>query len=157
MSPRRKVVGLVVALLASLAASSVGGAFTASSVDTWYQELSRPSWNPPNIAFPIVWTALFVAMAVAAWDVWRRQGDGHRRALAWYGAQLVLNVTWSALFFGLRRPDLALIEIAVLVVVLGRTTWLFFRQSRLAGGLMAPYLAWAGFATALNAAIVSLN
>ncbi len=151
----RTAIGLAVALAICLGAGALGGALTGTSIDTWYPSLAKPSWNPPNLAFPIVWTTLFVAMAVAAWDVWRRPNSGP--ALAWFAAQLVLNVGWSAMFFGLRNPTLALVEIVVLLVVLVATARAFFRRSRFAGALLVPYVAWVGFAAVLNGAIVALN
>jgi len=98
-----------------------------------------------------VWTILYLMMAVAAWRVWltgpwRRTG----RALGLFAAQLVLNVLWSVLFFGLHMPGAALIEIVVLWSAILATTVAFFRHSRLAGTLMVPYLAWVSYAITLN-------
>jgi tryptophan-rich sensory protein len=155
-SRRRDAVALLIALAVCFAASAIGGLITATSVDGWYQELARPTWNPPDWVFAPVWTTLFAAMAVAAWLVWRRD----RRwtgALTLFAIQLALNVGWSALFFGLRSPGAALIEIVILVAAIAATAVAFWRRSRPAGALMIPYLLWVGFATALTAAIWRLN
>jgi tryptophan-rich sensory protein len=102
--------------------------------------------------FAPVWTTLFVLMAVAAWRVWPA-----RRATLLWGAQLVLNLLWSVLFFGLRLVGAALAEILVLWAAILATTVVFWRRDGLAGALMLPYLAWVSFAIALNAAIWRLN
>lgn len=147
------------AFLASVAlVAGVGGWFTAMGVSDWYLTLNRPSWNPPSWLFGPVWTALYVGMAVAAWLVWREAGlDGAMAALTLWGVQLALNLAWSGLFFALRSPGWALVEIGVLWLAILATTVLFFRHSTWAGALMAPYLAWVTFAAVLNAAIVRLN
>ena len=105
-----------------------------------------------------MWGALYVMMAVAAWLVWRQGGwSVQRTPLAVFVAQLVLNATWSLLFFGLRRPDLAFAEIALLWCLIAATTVAFWRVSRVAGILLVPYLAWVIYAAALNGAIWRLN
>lgn len=157
-SAGQQAVALVVVVLICFAASAIGGLFTASSVGSWYAELARPSWNPPSWVFGPVWTLLYAMMAVAAWLVWRAPANPWRqRALAIFGVQLALNALWSVLFFGLRSPGAALIEIIALVVAIAATIWAFARHSRLAAALLGPYLAWVGFASVLNAAIWRLN
>ncbi len=150
---------LLLFLLATLLAATIGSFATATSVDDWYLALRKPSWNPPGAVFGPVWTFLYVAMAVAAWRVWRgRVGTPAARAtLGLYGVQLALNALWSVLFFGLRRPDLALLDIVALLAVLAVLLVRFGRADRLAGVLWAPYVAWVSFATVLNATIAWLN
>lgn len=149
---------LILFLVVTFLAAALGSAATASSVSEWYPTLRKPSWNPPSWVFGPVWTLLYVAMAVAAWRVWRRAEAGAARSTLWlYGAQLALNALWSVLFFGLRRPDLALVDVVLLwgllVVLLVR----FARADRVAAALWTPYVAWVGFATVLNATIWQLN
>jgi tryptophan-rich sensory protein len=96
-------------------------------------------------------------MAVAAWRVWRCAHDDRRRALGVFGVQLVLNVAWSVLFFGLRRIDLAMVEIFVLLVAIIATTELFRRIDRPAAALMVPYGLWVAFATVLTVSLWLLN
>ena len=108
--------------------------------------------------FGPVWTCLYVAMAVATWRVWRKQEPRDARTtLFLYGVQLALNALWSVIFFGLRRPDLALVEIVALWLVLVVLLVRFARVDRLAGWLWAAYVAWVTFAAALNASIWHLN
>ena len=146
-------------LATTFAAAAIGSSATFTSVNTWYPLLAKPSWTPPGSWFGPVWSVLYVFMAVAGWRVWRQQPAGGKAAtVLWlYGAQLALNALWSVLFFGLRRPGLALIEISLfwllLVVLLVR----YWREDRIAGALWTPYVLWVSFASALNAAIWFLN
>jgi benzodiazapine receptor len=140
-----------------------GVAFTASMVTTpavasWYPGIRKPAWTPPNWLFGPMWTALYTAMAVAAWLVWRRAGwEGARGALTLFFAQLALNWAWSFLFFGARQTGWAAVEIVVLWAAIAATTAAFWPLSRTAGALLLPYLAWVGYAAALNIRIWSLN
>lgn len=154
---KRRALGLLGFVGVCLVASALGGLFTASSVGSWYQNLSKPSWNPPDWVFAPVWTTLYILMGVAAWRIWLEVGDSRRRALLLFGAQLALNVLWSALFFGLRSPLAALVEIWILFAFIAATTIAFARLSRLAALLLVPYLMWVGFAGFLNAALWWLN
>ena len=145
-------------LAACFAVAAVGGWLTSLGMPEWYMQLRKPAWNPPSWLFGPVWTTLYVAMAVAAWLVWKEAGfDGATAALSLFAVQLALNLAWSGIFFALRRPGWALVEIAALWVAILATTLLFFRHSTWAGALMVPYLLWVGFASVLNAAIVRLN
>jgi benzodiazapine receptor len=155
---KRDTIGFFVFLGICLAVSAFGGIATASSVGTWYQALAKPSFNPPDWLFAPVWTALYFMMAVAGWRVWRR--DGLRDAwwaLSLFGLQLMLNLAWSIVFFGLRSIGAALIEIVVLLIAVLATTVVFWRRDRAAGALFVPYASWVAFATVLNAALWQLN
>ena len=154
-SGRRSWLRLVLSLCVCFAAAAVGAAFP---VDAWYDNLNRPSWAPPNYVFGPVWTVLYFCMAVAAWLVWEQKGSQSVRwPLVVFALQLILNAGWSFLFFGLHRPDLALVEIVFLLGAIIVTTKLFFRHSTLAGWLLVPYGAWVAFATVLNFAYWRLN
>lgn len=134
---------------------AAGSLVTAPAAAGWYQTLQRPTFAPPDALFAPVWSAIFLLMAVAGWRVWRHVGWTAAQAL--FGLQLVLNFAWSALFFGLQRPDLALPEIFVLAGAIVWTMRAFGRVDRPAAWLLAPYLAWVAFAAVLNAGFVWLN
>ena len=90
------LLGLILFIIMCLAVSSVGGAITATSVDTWYQALEKPPFNPPDWVFAPVWTALYILMGVAAWRIWRlRSSKAHHIALSVFGLQLCLNLALS--------------------------------------------------------------
>lgn len=137
------------------AAGAVGALVTSGA---WYRDLARPSWAPPGWLFGPVWLTLYTAMAIAAWLVWRGpSGPARTSALTWFGVQLALNAAWSPVFFGLRSLGGGLIVIIALLVAIAITIARFAPRSRLAAGLLVPYLAWVGFATALNAALWSMQ
>ncbi len=133
-----------------------GGAIGAATAPgAWFAGLVKPSFNPPNWVFGPVWTLLYLAVAIAGWRCWRR----HRAGIAFkvWVAQLLVNFSWSPIFFSAHRIDLALGVITVLfaaVVAFVVVTW---RRDRLSAMLFVPYAAWVGYATVLNASFLYLN
>jgi tryptophan-rich sensory protein len=157
-SRTKKLAIFALLLAACLGVGQLGAWLTRPRIDTWYATLVKPAWTPPDLAFPIVWTALYVMMAVAAWFLWLRSRPGEARwPLVLFAVQLALNLLWSVLFFGLRSPGAALIGIAALITALAATILSFQRISTLAAWLLIPYLLWTCFAAALNFAIWRLN
>ena len=155
MTTTQAILGAVGWLALTFGAAWLGSRFLP---DEWYKRLTKPTWNPPNWIFAPVWTVLYLLMAAAAWLVWRRYGiTGAVLPLVLFVVQLLLNAAWTWSFFGLHRPGAALIDIVVLWVTLLTTLILFWRLEPLAGILLAPYLAWVSFATALNWAIWRMN
>lgn len=155
---RRDLVGLIGSIGICLVVFAAGGAITATSAGSWYQQLNKPSYNPPDWVFGPVWTALYILMAIAAWRVWR----GERTRLQWkaigvFALQLGLNLVWTFLFFGMRRIDLALIEILILLLAIMANAILFYGIDRWAGVLFAPYLLWVAYAVMLNGSLWLLN
>lgn len=139
-----------------LGLGGMGGVVTAKAIPGWYRELKKPSWNPPNWLFGPVWTALYICMGIASWLVWRSEGFGG--SWVWiYGIQLFLNAIWSWVFFGLKRLDLALINIALLWIAIVICMVAFWQISMVAGLLFVPYLLWVSFASGLNFRIWALN
>jgi tryptophan-rich sensory protein len=121
----------------------------------WYEGLRKPSWNPPNWLFPIAWTLLYLAIAVAAARIGIHPGND--LALAFWTLQIVLNAIWTPAFFGLQRMGMALAILGALWVAVAATTLAFIRIDPVAGGLFLPYLAWVSFAGVLNFTIWRLN
>jgi benzodiazapine receptor len=155
---RRDFCDLFGFIILCLAVSAVGGAITATSVDTWYQALEKPPFNPPDWVFAPVWTALYILMGIAAWRVWRlRSFVNSGKALSTFAVQLGLNLAWSFLFFGLQRIDLALGEIFILLIAIIVNTIMFLRIDRLAGLMFVPYVVWVTYATILNTSLWLLN
>jgi len=154
----RNRLALLLFVLLGLAVGGVGGAVTATSIESWYPQLRKPWWTPPPAVFGPVWTTLYVMIGIAGWLVWRSgRSDARRAALALWGGQLALNLIWSPLFFGMRAPGLAAFDIAalwiLLVIFIGRAR----RVSKPAAWLFIPYYLWVSFATALNLSIWWLN
>lgn len=158
MSPAKQTVGLAVLLALCLGAAALGSAATVPRIDDWYATLNKPLWTPPSWVFGPVWTVLYIAMAVAAWLVWRqRETGGVWVPLLLFAVQLALNMAWSWLFFGLKSPALGFADIVLLWIAIAATLVAFWGRSRVAGLLLAPYLAWVTFAAALNYSIWQLN
>jgi benzodiazapine receptor len=167
----RPVLSLLVVVLACEVVGASGSVFTVTSLGSWYRTLTQPPLAPPDWVFGPVWTTLFALMGVAAWLVWReglRYGDplagdqgglsrDARLALLAFGGQFVLNVAWSAAFFGLQSPALGLVVIALLWLAIVATIALFARVDWRAAALMVPYLLWVSFASYLNYGFWALN
>jgi benzodiazapine receptor len=156
---RESLLSLIAFGLMTAGAAALGSVFTARGTDSWYETLDKPFFNPPSWVFSVVWTPLYLVMALAGWMVWRH-GSKRRDvqvATALFGVQLALNVLWSALFFGLESPLAGLIEIVVLLGAIATWYVAATRVDARTRWLILPYLAWVGFATVLNASIWWLN
>lgn len=149
----RDYVPLAVFVVLVASAAAFGAQFMPGP---WYAGLRKPPLNPPNWVFGPVWSVLYLMIAVSGWLVWRSRPESPLPLSLWAG-QLILNAAWSFMFFGLRRPGTALLELLALLVVLLLATASFFRVGRLPGALLVPYTAWVGFAVYLNAGIWYLN
>jgi tryptophan-rich sensory protein len=157
-STGRNAAVLALLLVLCLAAGGLGALATEPNIPTWYAGLNKPPFNPPNAVFPVVWTILYVLMAIAAWLAWRSAPTGkHWRVTGPFAVQLALNSAWSFAFFAAHNPWLGVGVIACLLVAILWTMLAFARHSRAAAALLVPYLAWVGFATALNVSIAVLN
>jgi benzodiazapine receptor len=134
---RRDLLGLGVGVAVPLVVGGLGGVATARSIPTWYAGLTKPSWNPPDWLFGPAWSVLYLLMGVASWLVWRkaRKGKAVGLALALYGVQLALNLGWTLIFFGARRPFWAFLEILALWAFIAATMVQFYRHSKTAGTL----------------------
>lgn len=147
---------LLISLTAPQLAGGLGAIFTAPAIPTWYQTLAKPSFNPPSWLFGPVWTTLYLLMGIAVYLVWK-QGKKSQPVVRLFFIHLIFNSLWSILFFGLKRVDLALIEIVFLWFLIAYLIRGFTRFSKPAAWLLVPYLAWVSFASILNFALWQLN
>ena len=157
-----KYTRILIVVVTCLAIGYFSGMATQSSIKTWFPTLIKPSFNPPNWVFAPVWSMLYIMMGIAAGLVWNRlelsdDKELVKKSLVFFAIQLGLNALWSILFFGLRNPMLALIEIVLLWLMIYETYIKFGKIDKIAGYLFLPYLAWVSFATVLNASIWWLN
>ncbi|MDD3421595.1 MAG: tryptophan-rich sensory protein [Methanocellales archaeon] len=150
---------LVYSIVICQLAGIIGSFFTFPSIQTWYAALEKPSFNPPNWLFSPVWITLFILMGVSLYLVWSSGAKTRyvKIALTLFGIQLILNILWSIIFFGLKSPFYAFIEIAILWVAILLTIFKFFKISKTAAYLLIPYLLWVSFAAVLNFSIWVLN
>lgn len=150
--------GLIGWLALTVGGGALVGLATNGGSDPWYLALEKPAWTPPSWIFAPVWTALYGLMGVSAWLVWRRGGwRANAHSLRLFLIQLAVNFAWSFMFFALQRPGMALVNIAMLWVLIAIVTWAFARISAPAAWLLLPYFLWVSYATALNASIVWSN
>lgn len=146
---------LLVFFVLSIATASSGAFFRPGP---WYDTINRPSWNPPRWLFRPAWTVMYTLMAVAGWLTWEAAGTGEAALpLGLFVAQLVANALWSALFFGLKRMDLALAEVLVFWALILATLLAMRPVSPEAATLMIPYLLWVTFASYLTFTLWRLN
>ena len=150
---------LLVCLLICLGIGVAGSVFTKPEIVGWYAGLVKPWWTPPPLVFPIVWTTLYVLIAVSLWRLWDRvlPSSARSTAIGFFIVQLLLNAVWSPVFFGWHAPGWGLAIILALVVVLIATIRSAAHVDRLAAWLLVPYLFWIAYAGTINAGVVVLN
>ena len=150
---------LIISLVIPFLASAIGGIFTASSVSTWYVTLNKPFFNPPSWVFGPVWTVLYLMMGIALYLVWTTKTGAKNKYVAFivFGVQIFLNALWSVLFFGLKNPLFAFVEIVFLWIAILATIAYFYRIKKTASYLLIPYILWVSFAAVLNLSLFILN
>ena len=150
---------LIACLVVCQAAGFIGSLFTRPAIPAWYAGLEKPSFNPPNAVFSPVWIGLFALMGVSLYLLWSKAPKDRKVniALRWFAVQLALNVLWSALFFGLKAPFFAFIEIVVLWAAIFMTIVKSAQVSKWAAFLLVPYILWVSFAAVLNFFLWNLN
>lgn len=153
------IIKLIVSILICQLSGLIGSVFTASSISTWYATLKKPTFNPPNWVFAPVWTILFLLMGISFYIIWNRglEDEKVKSAIIIFSIQLILNIFWSFLFFGLKSPFLAFLEIILLWFVILMNIIQFYNISKTAGFLLLPYILWVSFAVILNFFILRLN
>lgn len=152
------VLKLAISIILCQAAGFLGSLFTTPAIPTWYATLNKPFFTPPNWIFSPVWISLFILMGISLFTIWRRQDHPQvKTALVFFFVQLILNILWSAAFFGLRAPLLGLMDIVLLWIAILFTILNFLKVTKFAGVLLIPYLLWVSFATLLNFSLWILN
>lgn len=158
-----ELIRLILCIAVCQMAGAIGSLFTASSVGTWYADLSKPWFSPPGWVISAVWISLFTLMGISLFLVWRPAPAGREQqankkiALLVFAIQLLVNAGWSWAFFGLQSPPAGLAVIMVLWLLILLTIWRFWLISRTAAWLLLPYLLWVSFAAFLNYSFWRLN
>ena len=148
---------VLIAAAVAIFIAALGG--TLTDTGPWYQNLRKPSWQPPDWLFAPGWTLIFALATASAVYAWRNAESRAQRewVVGLFGLNGFLNVLWSTLFFALRRPDWALIEVGFLWLSILLPAAVFWRSSRQASLYLLPYLMWESFAAFLNLTVVRLN
>lgn len=151
------IIPVTVATVAALCVAALGA--TVTDLGPWYQGLAKPDWNPPDVVFPMGWTAIYALITVSAITAWRaaRTSAQAEWVIGLFALNGFLNISWSLFFFRLQRPDWAFVEVIVLWLSILVLIVYCGRFSKRAAALLVPYLAWVSFAAALNWAVVELN
>jgi len=152
-------VKLIIAIIIPVAVGAISGFFTATGVESWYQTITKPSWNPPNWIFAPVWTTLYILMGIALYLVWKAEGNASlkKTAILLFAQQLLLNFCWSFIFFYEQAIGWALAEIIVMWLFILLSIFAFAKVNTTAAWLLVPYISWVSFATILNYTIWHLN
>ena len=150
---------LVVSIAMCQAAGVVGTVFTVPAIEGWYQLLNKPVFSPPNWLFGSVWITLYTLMGISLYLIWSGGlgRKGARFAFWFFIAHLVINASWSIIFFGAHNISLAFAVILLLLVMIIVSIKLFRPLNRLASNLLIPYLVWVSIATVLNYSLMVLN
>jgi translocator protein len=152
------IIKLVISIAIPLAIGALAGYYTVQSIPGWYESLSFPSFRPPNAVFGPVWTTLYILMGIGCYLIWIKPASSDRsNALVIYAAQLLVNASWSFIFFYFKQVHIAVVVIALLwILILYMIAW-FKKVSPAAAYMQLPYLLWVSFATVLNIAIWQMN
>lgn len=156
MNYKRLGISIILPQLAGLA----GSFFTAPAVSGWYSGLARPAFSPPNWIFGPVWITLYLMMGISIYLVWNYKGIHFKRkkeAMRLFWVHLFFNAIWSPIFFGLKSPGIALLDIIIIWAFIVVLIFKFLKINRRAAWLLVPYFFWVGFASLLNFAIWILN
>jgi benzodiazapine receptor len=149
---------LLLCIIIPLAIGAVSGVATASSIDTWYVNIEKPSFNPPNYLFGPVWTTLYVLMGISFFMIIQaKKSELKTKAITIFCIQLFLNFWWSFIFFKFQLLGLAFIEIILIWLSIAAMIILFFEINKTAALLQIPYLLWVSYASVLNGTIWLLN
>lgn len=153
------VIAFIINLAIPLTVGAIGAFLNQQSADSWYQNLSKPSFNPPAWLFAPVWTILYILIGIAAYRVWQKRHEiSHLpRIMAFYFMQLLLNLFWTFLFFSAHKIGASAIEILALFASILVNAYVFYKIDKLAGLLFIPYAVWVSFASVLTYSIYTLN
>jgi tryptophan-rich sensory protein len=154
----KKIVKLIIAESISFAAGAIGSVATIANIPSWYADLTKPFYAPPNWLFGPVWTTLYILIGISLYLVWTTPSNDSKKVAYWlFAIQIFLNAAWPLVFFGLHAPWAGVaVIIALLMSIVFMITY-FWSISRRATYLLIPYLAWVSFATALTIGIALLN
>jgi tryptophan-rich sensory protein len=154
---RMMILPVSVATVAALCVAALGA--TITDLGPWYQALEKPSWNPPDVVFPVGWTLIYALITVAGINAWRAAPSAVQSewVISLFALNGFLNILWSLIFFRMQRPDWAFVEVVFLWLSIALLIGYCGRFSRSAALCLVPYLGWVSFAGALNWAVVELN
>ncbi len=155
----KRLIKLIISIAIPQLAGFIGSLVTVPALDPWYKNLKKPFFTPPSSIFSPVWITLFFLMGIALYLVWVKEDrfKSKKTAIRVFIIQLLLNITWSLVFFGLKSLGLGLLVIILLWVAILITIKEFSEISKMAAWLLVPYILWVSYAAILNLALFILN
>lgn len=154
----KKTIKLIICILLPLLVGGISGFATATSINDWYVNINKPSFNPPNYLFGPVWTTLYILMGVSFYMILQTAShDMRKKAVNIFSIQLLLNFCWSFIFFNFQLPGFAFAEIIIMWISILTMIIIFYKINKTAALLQIPYLMWVSFASVLNGSIWYLN
>ena len=149
---------LIIWIMALIAIGGVIGSLTKPEMSAWYSTLHRSTLTPPNYVFPVAWTILYGIIGICGWLIWHEPSFRKLSVIkTLYVTQLILNWSWTPLFFGFHLTGLSLVVLFAMDILVGAIIWLSYPKIRSVSLLMLPYLLWITFATYLNFYIWQYN
>lgn len=152
-----RIRNFLLSLIICLGGGWLSGIVTENGLKNWYPSLIKAPGTPPSITFPIVWSILYIMMALSLTLFWNKSTSFKKKGILFFAIQLLLNFNWSWLFFYLQKPILGLIDIIFLWVFIFLTIREFSKKIPLSGYLLLPYLLWVSYAFYLNLFIFLYN
>ena len=153
---KNKILSFFLFGLITYSASAIGGMATISFKEPWYSLLTKPSFNPPDWIFAPVWSTLYLMMTIAIWIFWHSK-DRNMNTVYIYFIHLIINTTWSVVFFVFHKIFFSLITLLILIFFIVTLILRFKRVNMISCYLMIPYLLWCCFALILNLSLLILN
>lgn len=142
---------LIIWIVALIAIGGFIGSLSKPEISTWYSTLHRSPLTPPNYVFPIAWTILYSIIGACGWLIWREPSFPRLSIIkTLYVTQLILNWSWTSLFFHYHLTGFSLIVLGAMDILVGTLIWLAYRKMKAVSLLMIPYLFWILFASYLN-------
>ena len=149
-------ISYAVTTAALVVVAGIGG--KATDIGPWYRELSKPRWNPPDWVFPVAWTTIYLFIIASVGGAWNEADESQRTTLLWLvGFNFIVNTLWSILFFAMRKPHWAMVDVVLLWLSILAMMIFFASINALYTWLLLPYILWVSVASLLNLSIVRLN
>lgn len=153
----KKIMPIIIATIICFGIGLAANYFQSNAIISWYPRLIKSSLTPPNAIFPIAWSIIYLCMGFSIGLIWDKPTYTRRPLALLFSWQLILNFTWSIMFFALKSPILGLLNIVVLDILVYLYTKHVYRINKISARLFYPYIIWLIFATYLNAYIVIWN
>tara|TARA_B100000900_G_C20405155_1_gene644417 strand:- start:143 stop:625 length:483 start_codon:yes stop_codon:yes gene_type:complete len=153
---KNKFLSFVLFFIITFSASFIGGLVTLNFKEPWYSQLVKSNFNPPDWIFAPVWTTLYLMMTLAIWFFWH-SNNRDMNTIYIYFIHIIINTTWSIMFFGFHNIPLALVNLMILILLIIILIFRFKRVNKVSSYLMIPYLLWSSFALFLNFNLLMLN